>query len=89
MNKEELRKRILEAGEAVVTYRGEQSNKVKYNVVTLDFKNPYIRQHKTHAQEEDNTVLCWAWDTDSYRQLRADLVVSVVPLANILKNENV
>lgn len=86
MNKEELRKKILEAGEAIVTYRGEQSSKIKYNVVTLDFNNAYIKQRRTHAQETDNTVLAWAWDTDSFRQVRADLVVSVVPLANVLKN---
>lgn len=87
MNKEDLRRKILEAGDAIVTYRGEQSNKVKYNVVTLDFNNEHIKQRKTHATETDNTVLAWAWDTDSFRQVRADLVVSVVPLANVLKND--
>lgn len=87
MNKEEARKKIDEAGDAIVTYRGENSGKQKYNVVTLDFSNEYIKQHKTHAQEGDNTILAWSWDTDSFRLVRTDLITSIVPLANVLKND--
>jgi len=86
MNKEELRRKIEEAGDAIVTYKGSESNKLKYNVVTVDFNNPYIKEKRTHAQETENTVLTWAWDTDSYRLVRADLVTSVAPLASVLKN---
>lgn len=86
MNKEEVRQKIREAGDAIVTYKGEVSNKLKYNVVTLDFKNEYIKTKRTHAEEDDKTILAWAWDTDSFRLVRTDLVVSVVPLASVLKN---
>jgi hypothetical protein len=86
MNKEDVRKKIEEAGDAVVTYRGEQSGKLKYNVVTVDFTLPYIRDRHTHAQEQHNTVLAFAWDTDSFRLVRTDLIVSIVPLAAVLKN---
>lgn len=86
MNKEELRRKIEEAGDAIVTYKGQESNKLKYNVVTVDFSTPYIQEKRTHAQETENTVLTWAWDTDSYRLVRADLVTSVAPLASVLKN---
>ncbi len=86
MNKEDLRKKIEEAGDAIVTYKGQESNKLKYNVVTVDFSTEYIKSKRTHAQETDNTVLTWAWDTDSYRLLSAESVTSVVPLASVLKN---
>lgn len=89
MTKEEVRQKIEEAGDAIVTYKGEVSNKLKYNVVTLDFQNEYIRAKRTHAEEGPNTILAWAWDTDSFRLVRTDLVTSVVPLANVLKNKHV
>ncbi|NDD82971.1 hypothetical protein EBZ38_01630 [bacterium] len=89
MNKEETRKKLEEAGDAIVTYRGENSNKLKYNVVTLDFSTPYISAKRTHAKETSNTILAFAWDTDSYRLVRVDLITSIVPLAAVLRNKDV
>lgn len=88
MKKEEARKLIEEAGDAIVTYRAENSNKLKYNVVTLNFSG-YVTKKKTHAKEEDNTLLTFSWDTDTFRLIRVDLITSIVPLAAILKNHNV
>ena len=44
MTKEELAKLVTEHGDAIITYRSEQSKKLKYNVCTLDFSTPYIQQ---------------------------------------------
>lgn len=86
MTKEEIRQKLIEAGDAIVTYRGENSSKLKYNVVTLDFSTPYIKERRTHARESDNTILAFAWDTDAFRLVRTDLIVTIQPLANVLKN---
>jgi hypothetical protein len=88
MNKEEARKKIEEAGDAIVTYRAENSNKLKYNVVTLNFCG-YIAKKRTHAREDDNTILTFSWDTDTFRLIRVDLITSIVPLAAVLKNAHV
>ena len=88
MKKEEARKLIEEAGDAIVTYRAENSSKLKYNVVTLNFSG-YVAKKKTHAREEDNTLLTFSWDTDTYRLIRVDLITSIVPLAAVPKNHNV
>lgn len=88
MKKEEARKLIEEAGDAIITYRAENSSKLKYNVVTLNFSG-YVAKKKTHAREEDNTLLTFSWDTDTYRLIRVDLITSIVPLAAVLKNHNV
>ena len=88
MKKEEARKLIEEAGDAIVTYRAENSSKLKYNVVTLNFSG-YVAKKKTHAREEDNTLLTFSWDTDTYRLIRVNLITSIVPLAAVLKKHNV
>lgn len=87
MNKEELRQLMEEAGDAVITYKSSNSKKVKYNVCTLDFTTPYIREKSNRAKEEDDTLLMFCWDTDSFRLMKAENVKSVVPLANILRND--
>ncbi len=86
MKKEELRQLVAEYGDAVITYRSENSNKLKYNVCTLDFSTPYIQQKKNRAKESDNTLLLFCWDTDSFRLLKPLNVTSVVPLSSVLKN---
>ena len=86
MKKEELRQLVDEYGEAVFTYRSENSNKLKYNVCTLDFSTPYIQQKKNRAKESDSTLLLFCWDTDSFRLLKPLNVTSVVPLSSVLKN---
>ena len=86
MKKEELARLVDEYGDAVITYRSENSNKLKYNVCTLDFSTPYIQQKKNRANESEQTLLLFCWDTDSFRLLKPQNVTSVVPLASVLKN---
>ena len=86
MKKQELADLVKEYGDAVITYRSENSNKLKYNVCTLDFSTPYIKTKKNRAKEEDGTLLLFCWDTDSYRLIKPMSVTSVIPLASILKN---
>ena len=86
MKKEELARLVDEYGDAVITYRSENSNKLKYNVCTLDFSTPYIQQKKNRAKESDQTLLLFCWDTDSFRLLKPQNVTSVVPLASVLRN---
>jgi hypothetical protein len=86
VKKEELIRLVTDYGDAVITYRSENSNKLKYNVCTLDFSTPYIQQKKNRAKETDPTLLLFCWDTDSFRLLKPQNVTSVVPLSSILKN---
>lgn len=86
MKKEELAQLVKEYGDAVITYRSENSNKLKYNVCTLDFSTPYIQEKKNRAKESDQTLLLFCWDTDSFRLLKPLNVTSVVPLSSVLKN---
>ena len=47
--KDEFIRQVTEAGDAVITYRSQNSRRLKYNVCTLDFDNKYI-QSKGIAQ---------------------------------------
>ena len=87
MKKEDLAKLVAEYGDAIITYRSENSKKLKYNVCTVDFSTPYIQNKKNRAKESDRTLLLFCWDTDSYRLLKPDNVTSVIPLSSVLKNE--
>jgi len=87
VKKQELANLVTEYGDAIITYRSEQSRKLKYNVCTLDFTTPYVQTKKNRAKESDDTLLLFCWDTDSYRLLRPANVQSVVPLSSVLKNE--
>ncbi len=87
MKKEELAEIVNDCGDAIITYRSENSNKLKYNVCTLDFSTPYIQNKKNRAKESDETLLLFCWDTDSYRLLKPSNVTSVVPLSSVLQNE--
>ena len=87
MKKEELKSKIEDAGDAIITYKSPNSKKTKYNVCTLDFDNQYIQEKRNRAKEDESTVLMFCWDTDSFRLMKADNVTSVVPLASILRNE--
>ena len=86
MNKEALAKLVTEYGDAIITYRSENSKKLKYNVCTLDFSTPYIQNKKNRAKGSEGTLLLFCWDTDSYRLLKPNNVTSVVPLSSILRN---
>ena len=88
MKTEDFNRKVKDAGDAIITYRSENSKKLKYNVCTLDFSTPYIQTKKNRAKESDRTLLLFCWDTDSYRLLKPSNVTSVVPLSSVLKNEN-
>ncbi len=87
MKKEEFKKRLDEAGDAIITYRSQNSRKLKYNVCTRDFSTKYIQEKRNRAKESNNTVLLFCWDTDSYRILVPDNVTSIVPLNRVIKND--
>ena len=87
MKKEELARLVNEYGDAVISFISENSGKLKYNVCTMDFDNKYIQSKKTRAKAGQHTVLCFCWDTDSYRILVPDNVTSIVPLNKVIKNE--
>ena len=88
MKKEDLAKLVTEHGDAIITYRSENSKKLKYNVCTLDFSTQYIQDKKNRAKESQETLLLFCWDTDSYRLLKPKNVTSVVPLSSVLKNDS-
>jgi hypothetical protein len=88
VKKEELADIVNQYGDAIITYRSENSNKLKYNVCTLDFSTPYIVGKKNRAKESSDTLLMFCWDTDSYRLLKPGNVTSVVPLSSVLRNED-
>ena len=88
MKKQELTALVTEYGDAIITYRSENSKKLKYNVCTLDFSTPYIQSKKNRAKETSDTLLLFCWDTDSYRLLKPFNVTSVIPLSSVLKNDS-
>jgi len=87
VKKEDLKAVVRNYGDAIITYRSENSKKLKYNVCTLDFTTEYIQNKKSRTKENDSTVLFFCWDTDSYRLLKPKNVTSVVPLSSVLKNQ--
>ena len=87
MKKQELKEMVTEYGDAVITYRSENSNKLKYNVCTLDFSTPYIKTKRNRAKESKENLLLFCWDTDSYRLLMPKNVTNIQPLSSILRNK--
>jgi hypothetical protein len=87
LKKQDFINTIDRFGDAIITYRSTNSNKLKYNVCTLDFSPKYIQSKKNRAKETENTVLLFCWDTDSYRLLKPEKVTSIVPLSAVLRNE--
>lgn len=86
MKKDDLKEKIKEYGDAVITYKSPNSKKTKYNVCTIDFDTKYIQGKRNRAKEDESTVLMFCWDTDSFRLMKAENVTSVVPLSSILRN---
>jgi len=86
VKKEELRRIVEEAGDAIITYRSQNSNKLKYNTCTLDFTTPHIAAKINRAKETFDTLMFFCWDTDSYRLLQPENVVKIEPLSDILRN---
>ena len=87
MKKKEFIEKMDRAGDAVITYRSQNSRKLKYNVCTLDFDNKYIQSKKNRAKETADSVLLFCWDTDSYRLLIPAYVTNIQPLSSILRNK--
>lgn len=87
MTKQELKNLLLAYGDAIVNYRSPNSNKLKYNVCTLDFSTPYIKNKKNNLKEADNSLLVFCWDTDSFKMLKFENVVGVIPMSSILRND--
>jgi hypothetical protein len=87
MNKQEALQKLNESEDAVVTYIAANSKKQKYNVVTLNFQTPYIRKKRTSAVEDENSILVFSWDMDSFRILTPSSILSIVPLSKVLRNE--
>ena len=87
MQKDAVIELVKTYGEAIITYRSEESKKLKYNVCTLDFNNDYINEKQNRAKETENTLLLWCWDVDAYRLLKPANITSIVPLASALKEK--
>jgi hypothetical protein len=88
MTKDEIIQLVQEYGDATITYRSQESKKLKYNVCTLDFSNEYIQSKSNRARETEDTILLFCWDADSYRLIRPSNVTTVVPLSSSLKGRN-
>ena len=48
MKKDEFIRQVTKHGDAIITYRSQNSRRLKYNVCTLDFDNKYIPVSYTH-----------------------------------------
>ena len=87
MKKDDFIRSVDNAGDAIITYRSQNSRRLKYNVCTLDFDNKYIQSKRNRAKPNQRQVLLFCWDTDSYRLLQPENVTSIDTLAAILKND--
>ena len=87
MRREVVLKLMGECGDAVINYRSPNSRKQKYNVGTTDFSTPYIQNKPRKAKETEDTILFFCWDTDSFRLLRPENIVSIQGLSTILRND--
>ena len=87
MKKQDFGKKLDDAGDAIITYRSQNSRKLKYNVCTRDFSTQYIKGKKNRAKEGQHTSLLFCWDTDSYRILVPENVTSIVPLNRVIRND--
>ena len=87
MKKEEFISQVDRYGDAIITYRSQNSRRLKYNVCTLNFDNKYIQSKRNRAKPNNKQVLLFCWDTDSYRLLMPENVTSIIPLQAILKND--
>lgn len=88
MTKDDVIDLVRNYGEAIITYRSQESRKLKYNVCTLDFDNDYIKTKQNRAKETDDSVLMFSWDMDAYRLIKPENVTSIVPLASALREGN-
>ena len=54
MKKDDFTKIVNDAGDAIITYRSQNSRRLKYNVCTMDFDNKYIQSKKI---EQDQIIV--------------------------------
>ena len=59
MKKDEFIRQVTEAGDAVITYRSQNSRRLKYNVCTLDFDNKYIQSRETGLSPTNDKSYCF------------------------------
>lgn len=88
MRKEQIRNSLISNGDSIVNYRSANSKKLKYIVCTVEFDNAYINL-KAKPEEQKDKILVFCWDSDNFKQLNTELVTSVEPLNNVLKEQNV
>lgn len=84
MKKEELRAFIAEHGDCIIDYRSAESQKLKYNVCTIDFSTPYIQTKQNRAKETSDTLLVFCWDTDTFRLIKPANVIKAEPMFKAL-----
>lgn len=85
MKKEELRSFIKENGDCIIDYRSAESQKLKYNVCTIDFSTPYIKTKQNRAVETEDTLLVFCWDSDTFRLIKPANVVKAEPMSVALQ----
>lgn len=85
MDKSVFIKLMKSYGDAYVTYISPNSKKEKFNVGTIDLDNAYIQSKETGIVPDEDKVLMFCWDTDSYRQIDPNTVIRVESLASELE----
>lgn len=84
MRKENIRRSLEKYGDSIVNYRSVNSKKLKYVVCTTDFDNRYI-ESKARPREQENRILVFCWDSDTFKQLNTNLITSIEPLGKVVR----
>lgn len=92
-NKEELTNALTNAGDACIHFISPVSGKEKYTVGTIDFSTKYIadklKSLKTSKATAPESILIFAWDTDSFKQVDPFTVTKIEPLNQMIQNDRV
>ena len=51
MTKDDFKRKIDDAGDAVITYKSKNSRRSKYKMCTRDFTTPYIANKRNRARK--------------------------------------
>ncbi len=86
MDKNKLKATIKQHGDAIVNYKAQNSGKLRYIVCTVDFDNKYIQSKGKPMEKDENLLLVFAWDADSYKHIDPASVTSIQPLSSELRN---
>lgn len=87
MRQEKIRNSLRKNGESIVNYRSVNSKKLKYIVCTVDFDNDHIKE-KSRPSEQQDRILVFCWDSDTFKQLNTHLVTSIEPLNKVLRESD-